>query len=237
MHPALPCPALPCPALPCHAMPCHAMPCLAHDWILPRLAPLPDWLVPHCLPGAVCRYYNDVWSFDLEDLRWTPLGPKPGQTAPAPRGGCQLALSGDQLFIFGGYSVKKAEQDTGGWVGGQGGQGAQGLCLASPWAALPEGAGPSKPVKLLLLQHTCFALLQTASCPRRSIGVTTMTTAARGLCMTTCGAWTCRPWHLSGSRSRVSGRDEGGVDDWGRQHTAGGRVTTGRGGSSAHRTV
>ena len=68
-------------------------------------------------PGTVCRYYNDVWSFDLEDLRWTPLGPKPGQTAPAPRGGCQLALSGDQLFIFGGYSVKKAEQDTGGWVG------------------------------------------------------------------------------------------------------------------------
>ena len=64
-----------------------------------------------------------MWSFDLEDMKWAPLGPKPGHTAPAPRGGCQLALSGDQLFIFGGYSVKKAEQDKGepaGWVGWQG---------------------------------------------------------------------------------------------------------------------
>lgn len=42
-----------------------------------------------------------------------PLGPKPGHTAPAPRGGCQLALHGEQLFIFGGYSVKKAEVQPG----------------------------------------------------------------------------------------------------------------------------
>ena len=53
-----------------------------------------------------CRYFNDVWSFCLEDFKWTPLGPKPGHAAPAPRGGCQLALYGDSLFIFGGYSVQ-----------------------------------------------------------------------------------------------------------------------------------
>lgn len=72
-------------------------------------------------------YYNDVWSFDLEELKWSPLGPKPGQSAPAPRGGCQLALHGDTLFIFGGFSVKKAEPaaDAGGcWVSGLGGRGA-----------------------------------------------------------------------------------------------------------------
>ena len=47
------------------------------------------------------RYFNDVWQFDLEELRWTPLGPKPGQSAPAPRGGCQLALDGHKLYVFG----------------------------------------------------------------------------------------------------------------------------------------
>ena len=62
------------------------------------------------------RYYNDVWSFDLAELKWTPLGPKAGHAAPEPRGGCQLALHGDTLFIFGGYSVKKVEQDKGGRI-------------------------------------------------------------------------------------------------------------------------
>ncbi|EFN58682.1 hypothetical protein CHLNCDRAFT_19775, partial [Chlorella variabilis] len=63
--------------------------------------------------GKETKYYNDAWSFCTEELKWTSLGPKPGHTAPAPRGGCQLALNGDQLFIFGGYSVKKTEEDKG----------------------------------------------------------------------------------------------------------------------------
>ena len=71
---------------------------------------------PHCSRlgkhgGIAGRYYNDAWSFCTEELKWTSL--EPGHTAPAPRGGCQLALNGDQLFIFGGYSVKKTEEDKG----------------------------------------------------------------------------------------------------------------------------
>lgn len=77
---------------------------------------------PSCPPAAIHthlppRYFNDVWSYDTEELRWMPLGPKAGHTAPSPRGGCQLALTGDQLYIFGGYSVKKAERDSGGCSG------------------------------------------------------------------------------------------------------------------------
>ncbi|KAL4853408.1 Kelch domain-containing protein 4 [Chlorella vulgaris] len=67
--------------------------------------------------GKETRYFNDVWSYDTEELRWMLLGPKAGHTAPSPRGGCQLALTGDQLYIFGGYSVKKAEPDSGGCSG------------------------------------------------------------------------------------------------------------------------
>ena len=58
--------------------------------------------------GKETRYYNDLWSFDLEEMKWNPIGPAPGQTAPAPRGGCQLALHLDSntLFMIGGHSVK-----------------------------------------------------------------------------------------------------------------------------------
>ena len=60
--------------------------------------------------GKVTRYYNDVWSFNLEDLKWEALGPSPGQIAPPPRGGCQLALHADSntVFMMGGHSVKQA---------------------------------------------------------------------------------------------------------------------------------
>ncbi len=76
-----------------------------------------------------------MWCFDLEELKWTPLGPKPGHAAPAPRGGCQLALNGDQLFIVGGFSVKKEEQDK----GGRGWGGVSGLGMGQDdWTA---GAG------------------------------------------------------------------------------------------------
>jgi hypothetical protein len=59
------------------------------------------------------RYYNDLWEFSLEELKWTPLGPKPGHAAPSPRGGCQLAVAGDVMYLFGGYSVLKAEPQAG----------------------------------------------------------------------------------------------------------------------------
>ncbi len=74
------------------------------------------------------RYYNDVWEFSLEDLKWTPLGPKPGQPDPSPRGGCQLMVYNEQLYMFGGYAVRKAEA-------GAGGQTTAGYGSCPHWAA------------------------------------------------------------------------------------------------------
>lgn len=39
----------------------------------------------------VCRYFNDLWSFDLEELAWQPLN-KAGRVGPRPRGGCQMIV-------------------------------------------------------------------------------------------------------------------------------------------------
>jgi hypothetical protein len=63
--------------------------------------------------GRETRYFNDLWAFGLEDLKWAPLGPRPGSPAPAPRGGCQLALhpEGGSLYMIGGFSVRKALPD------------------------------------------------------------------------------------------------------------------------------
>ena len=41
----------------------------------------------HC-PARQRRYYNDLWVFDTEGLRWEQVA-RPG-VAPAPRGGCQV---------------------------------------------------------------------------------------------------------------------------------------------------
>jgi hypothetical protein len=71
--------------------------------------------------GKETRYYNDLWSFDLEELKWESLGPTPGQAAPPPRGGCQLALhpESNTVFIIGGFSVRKNESDAGRTLGGK----------------------------------------------------------------------------------------------------------------------
>eukprot|EP00727_Mastigamoeba_balamuthi_P002093 m51a1_g11881 hypothetical protein (652) ;mRNA; f:573363-575487 len=53
------------------------------------------------------RYMNDLWLFDLEARKWTKvdvLGASDKASAPAPRSGCQLAVYGDWLYVFGGYS-------------------------------------------------------------------------------------------------------------------------------------
>ncbi|RMZ55199.1 hypothetical protein APUTEX25_005477, partial [Auxenochlorella protothecoides] len=57
--------------------------------------------------GKEPKYYNDLWAFHLTDLQWECLGPttQTGSSWPSPRGGCQLAVHGELLFVFGGYSV------------------------------------------------------------------------------------------------------------------------------------
>jgi hypothetical protein len=73
-----------------------------------------------CLPVPLAHsFFNDLWVFDTDDLKWSCMGPRPGQQAPSPRGGCQLALHADAglLFLFGGFSVRHAEGKGRAWVG------------------------------------------------------------------------------------------------------------------------
>ncbi|KAL4541299.1 hypothetical protein Ndes2437B_g05679 [Nannochloris sp. 'desiccata'] len=97
--------------------------------------------------GKETRYYNDLWSFDLEELKWKSLGPTPGQAAPPPRGGCQLALhpESNTVFMVGGFSIRKNEnsdiQSTGGKFKKKGGMsdsddedGGKGIIHDDVWA-------------------------------------------------------------------------------------------------------
>lgn len=60
--------------------------------------------------GRDVKYYNDLWVFDLEELKWTSVGDPTGQR-PSPRSGCQVAVHGDSLFLYGGYSKARDETD------------------------------------------------------------------------------------------------------------------------------
>jgi hypothetical protein len=55
-------------------------------------------------------YYNDTWAYDLEQLKWAAAG-RPGGAAPGARGGCQLAVHGDALFLYGGHTVVVDKSD------------------------------------------------------------------------------------------------------------------------------
>lgn len=64
-----------------------------------------SWASTCGFAGPACRYYNDLWELDLAEMKWTPVGnPTGGGPWPSPRSGCQLALHGDTLFVYGGYS-------------------------------------------------------------------------------------------------------------------------------------
>jgi N-acetylneuraminic acid mutarotase len=55
--------------------------------------------------GKTTRYHADVWLFSFDTLAWEEK--KVGGSPPSPRGGCQLALHKDTLFVIGGYSTAK----------------------------------------------------------------------------------------------------------------------------------
>ncbi|KXZ49944.1 hypothetical protein GPECTOR_18g102 [Gonium pectorale] len=67
--------------------------------------------------GREVKYYNDLWELNLETMKWTSLGAGPAGNAgagapwPSPRSGCGLAVVGDALWVFGGYSKAKDEED------------------------------------------------------------------------------------------------------------------------------
>lgn len=51
------------------------------------------------------KYFNDVWEYDTEEHTWTCRSSGAGGGGPAPRGGCQVALHGSVLFVFGGHTA------------------------------------------------------------------------------------------------------------------------------------
>ncbi|KAL0055849.1 hypothetical protein WJX82_005035 [Trebouxia sp. C0006] len=51
------------------------------------------------------KYFNDVWEYDTEEHTWTCRSSAAAGGGPAPRGGCQVALHGSVLFVFGGHTA------------------------------------------------------------------------------------------------------------------------------------
>ncbi|GFO25318.1 kelch domain-containing protein 4-like, partial [Plakobranchus ocellatus] len=58
------------------------------------------------------KYFNDVYSFDLETYTWAAL--VPSGAAPAPRSGCVLlpVLETSKIIVYGGYSKEKLKRDV-----------------------------------------------------------------------------------------------------------------------------
>ncbi|KAF7281033.1 kelch domain-containing protein 4 [Rhynchophorus ferrugineus] len=57
------------------------------------------------------KYFNDVYSFDLETYKWKKI--EPVGTPPAPRSGCcMVPLKDGKILIYGGYSKEKIKKDV-----------------------------------------------------------------------------------------------------------------------------
>ncbi|CAD7702273.1 unnamed protein product [Ostreobium quekettii] len=57
------------------------------------------------------RYHNDLWVLDLEEVQWTPVAQATNH-GPCPRGGCQVIVFEDVLYLYGGYSKYKDDEDA-----------------------------------------------------------------------------------------------------------------------------
>ncbi|XP_053934854.1 kelch domain-containing protein 4 isoform X4 [Cuculus canorus] len=56
-------------------------------------------------------YYNDVYAFSLDSFTWSKLAPS--GIGPAPRSGCQMAVSPEgSIIIYGGYSKQRIKKDV-----------------------------------------------------------------------------------------------------------------------------
>ncbi|KAJ8940537.1 hypothetical protein NQ314_010699 [Rhamnusium bicolor] len=57
------------------------------------------------------KYFNDIYSFNMETYKWTKL--EPTGTAPAPRSGCcMVSLNDGRVLIYGGYSKERLKKDV-----------------------------------------------------------------------------------------------------------------------------
>ncbi|QDZ25591.1 hypothetical protein HOP50_18g81330 [Chloropicon primus] len=65
--------------------------------------------------GKELKYYNDLWVFDMESLKWSTHG-QPGQHCPSPRSGFQFFCDETEgqcgkVYLYGGYSKQVDEDD------------------------------------------------------------------------------------------------------------------------------
>ncbi|XP_067130710.1 kelch domain-containing protein 4 [Centruroides vittatus] len=57
-----------------------------------------------------CKYYNDVYVFNIENYQWKKI--EPVGNAPSPRSGCQMAVTSEgKVVIYGGYSRQKVKKE------------------------------------------------------------------------------------------------------------------------------
>ena len=64
--------------------------------------------------GKELKYYNDLWVFDIDSLKWSTHG-QPGQHCPSPRSGFQFFCDDSQgaqgkIYVYGGYAKKVDEE-------------------------------------------------------------------------------------------------------------------------------
>lgn len=55
------------------------------------------------------KWYNDLYLFSLQEMKWTKIEYPPLAQAPKARSGCQMALhaASDSVYVYGGYSKMK----------------------------------------------------------------------------------------------------------------------------------
>ena len=63
-------------------------------------------------PSRDYKYYNDVYSFNLETFTWCQM--QPSGSGPSPRSACQMVAMQDQrgMLIYGGYSKQRVKKDV-----------------------------------------------------------------------------------------------------------------------------
>ncbi|XP_042892995.1 kelch domain-containing protein 4-like [Penaeus japonicus] len=58
-----------------------------------------------------CKYFNDVYAFNVEDYKWNKL--EISGNGPCPRSACQMVpISDGRVLIYGGYSKQKLKKDV-----------------------------------------------------------------------------------------------------------------------------
>ncbi|XP_042487342.1 kelch domain-containing protein 4, partial [Macadamia integrifolia] len=61
---------------------------------------------------SVCRYFNDLHVFDLDQFKWQEIKPTPGCMWPSARSGFQFFVYQDEILLYGGYSKEVSDKNS-----------------------------------------------------------------------------------------------------------------------------